>query len=358
MKKFTLILLVVIMGLKSEANSPYITKVYDFFPAPGQFVNEIPEYLDGETKEEMLAKVEEQLCGNDDDGPNPGMISLGSYGGYVIFGFDHPVVNVAGMYDFKIYGNAFKANEASDGGSCEPGIVMVSSDVNNNGFPDDEWYELAGSAYNDSETIHNYTITYSRPDADRALNADPDPEYTFINDRTYIKWSDNNGDIGYVMRNTFHGQSYWPEWIDDSTISFSGTLLADNAYDKSGTGTYFVQKFFDWGYVDNLPNESDPGFNIEWAVDSDGNPVSLQTIDFIKVYCALNQYCGWIGETSTEVCGGEDLHPDAVSEILSIDTDANAPIEYFNLQGVKVENPSMGVFIKRQGTMVSKVFVK
>ena len=35
-------------------------------------------------------------------------------------------------------------------------------------------------------------------------------------------------------------------------------------------------------------------------------------IDFIKVYNALNQYCGWIGEASTEVAGGIDYHPDAV----------------------------------------------
>jgi hypothetical protein len=29
------------------------------------------------------------------------------------------------------------------------------------------------------------------------------------------------------------------------------------------------------------------------------------------VYNAVNQYCGWIGETSTEVAGGIDYHPDA-----------------------------------------------
>ena len=26
----------------------------------------------------------------------------------------------------------------------------------------------------------------------------------------------------------------------------------------------------------------------------------------------MNQYCGWLGETSTEVTGGIDYHPDAV----------------------------------------------
>ena len=35
------------------------------------------------------------------------MISLGGYGGYVIFGFDHTVINVKGKKDFMILGNSF-----------------------------------------------------------------------------------------------------------------------------------------------------------------------------------------------------------------------------------------------------------
>ena len=35
--------------------------------------------------------------------------------------------------------------------------------------------------------------------------------------------------------------------------------------------------------------------------------------------------------------------------------DANAPVEYYNLQGVKVENPSNGIFVKKQGSKTTKV---
>ena len=35
--------------------------------------------------------------------------------------------------------------------------------------------------------------------------------------------------------------------------------------------------------------------------------------------------------------------------------DANAPVEYFNLQGIKVAEPENGLFIKRQGSKVTKV---
>lgn len=41
-----------------------------------------------------------------------------------------------------------------------------------------------------------------------------------------------------------------------------------------------------------------------------------------------------------------------------IANDNNAPVEYFNLQGVPVVNPENGVYIRRQGSSVSKVYVK
>lgn len=44
--------------------------------------------------------------------------------------------------------------------------------------------------------------------------------------------------------------------------------------------------------------------------------------------------------------------------IVDIDANLNAPVEYFNLQGVRVDTPSTGVYIRRQGTEVTKVVVK
>lgn len=44
--------------------------------------------------------------------------------------------------------------------------------------------------------------------------------------------------------------------------------------------------------------------------------------------------------------------------ITNIEADTNAPVEYFNLQGVRVENPENGLYIRRQGNKVSKVIIK
>ncbi len=40
------------------------------------------------------------------------------------------------------------------------------------------------------------------------------------------------------------------------------------------------------------------------------------------------------------------------------DDNANAPVEYFNLQGIRVENPTTGIYVRRQGSNVTKVLVK
>ena len=39
-------------------------------------------------------------------------------------------------------------------------------------------------------------------------------------------------------------------------------------------------------------------------------------------------------------------------------TDGNAPVEYYNLQGIKVKNPNNGIYIRVQGSKVSKVLVR
>lgn len=295
----------------SAQNSPWFCRVLEYVPAPGQFVNIIPEFEEGDSYEAILEKATGEICGD----KNPGMISLGAFGGYVVVAFDHPVANVAGDYDFKIYGNALISDRDNRGGSAEPGIVMVSEDVNKNGLPDDPWYELAGSEFNNSGAQKGFTITYFRPDPDRAVNADPDPDDKAITDRTYIRYTTNRPgrETGYVQRNSFHTQSYWPEWVDAESLEFAGTRLPDNYVNLgSGDEDYFVSRYYDYGYADNLPNNEDLGFKLEWAVNPDGTPANIRGAHFIKIYTAVNQECGWIGESSTEITGGEDLHPDAV----------------------------------------------
>lgn len=43
------------------------------------------------------------------------------------------------------------------------------------------------------------------------------------------------------------------------------------------------------------------------------------------------------------------------SAIETVNSEINAPVEYYNLQGVKVANPSNGIFIKKQGSKATKI---
>lgn len=46
------------------------------------------------------------------------------------------------------------------------------------------------------------------------------------------------------------------------------------------------------------------------------------------------------------------------SGIEAIEADTEAPVEYYNLQGVRVADPTPGLYIRRQGNKVTKVIVK
>lgn len=271
-----------------DAPSAFADKVFEYVPAPTQFMNTVTvAYQEGFNEEDRLSLASERLR-------KRSLLSLGAYGGYIVVGFSQSVPNVEGAYDFKIYGNAnYNPNAWQDrpGGSAEPGIVLVSKDENGNGMPDDPWYELAGSEYGEDTETRDYEITYYRPQPE---NAD-------------VRWTDNQGNEGYVYRNDFHTQnSYYPAWVEEDRITFRGSRLEDNAVEENGI---WVGYAYDWGYADNHPNDTEfSQFKIEWAVDAEGHPIQLDEIDFVKIYTAVNQYAGQVGELSTEIIGVENLH--------------------------------------------------
>lgn len=51
----------------------------------------------------------------------------------------------------------------------------------------------------------------------------------------------------------------------------------------------------------------------------------------------------------------EDLIPTGIDGINLDENDADAPVEFYNLQGQRVVNPSNGIYIRRQGSNVTKV---
>lgn len=265
---------------EGESNSNNIKKVWQYMPAPGQFVNQLPPYSTGDDEESMRNKCLNYL--------NQGyLISLGGFGGTIVLEMEHPIENISGEYDFRIAGNAFE-------GSAEPGIVLVSEDTNADGIPNDNWYELKGSEYDNPQTIFDYEVTYYRPE----------------NESDRVFWHDNHNNSGYIER-TVHQQSYFPLWVDANQIIYRGNRLPDNGVYDESQGKW-VMSSYAYGYADNKPDNSEGSrFKIDWAIDKEGNPIHLERIHFIRIYTAINQsIAGGVGEVSTEIRGITDLHTD------------------------------------------------
>jgi hypothetical protein len=88
--------------------------------------------------------------------------------------------------------------------------------------------------------------------------------------------------------------------------------------------------------------------NNKWeAKDADGKPVAATSVTFtLTANSRLS--------TLNVVLGSD---PTAVSNI-AVDNTDNAPVEYYNLQGVRVLNPSNGIYIARQGCKSYKIILK
>lgn len=248
----------------NTANTTFVSNLFEFMPAPGQFINENPGNL--ESAASILGKK--------------GMVSLGAWGGYIVLGFDHKVINTANSHDIIVYNNASAS-------IAEPGVIWVMEDQNGNGRPDDIWYEIRGSASTLPGYIRNYTVTYTRPNP---INGN-------------VPWKDSKGNTGVIKTNTFHKQSYFPLWIEGAEYILTGTCLPSSNINMTNP-SYITSAPFEYGYADNT-NGGDK-IDISDAVDESGKSVSLTGVHFIKIQTGIQADMGWLGELSTEVLGVAD----------------------------------------------------
>ena len=123
----------------------------------------------------------------------------------------------------------------------------------------------------------------------------------------------------------------------DNTVTISaetGYKIEGIEFKATNLGNASVQFTGNGQFNNNVWTSSDNEAATEVVItktESGNNP----TISTMTVYYLVNETVG-------------------VNEI----TNVNAPIEYFNLQGQKVLNPSNGIFIIRQGDKTSKVVIR
>lgn len=338
----------------SEAQ--YISQVLEYVPAPGQFTNTKP-WGSPQAASTLVGGVSGSMC-------------LGAFGGYVIFRFDEPVENTPGNpygVDFTLFGNPMEH-------WSEPGVVWVMKDENENGLPDDTWFELAGSDFHFSSTLPKYEVTYFNPGDTVARE---------------VPWSDKLGGSGIIKVNTVHTQPYYPlsdsfPEIPNEKYMLTGTLI-EGALDVDHPPVLkSARRAF--GYVDNqmrgltslnLPdnpytpeveNSGGDAFDIHWAVDSTGSYVDLERIHFVKVQNAMLADGKYLGELSTEVTGGVDVAPDpSVEGVLDLLVIKDLPAEIVGFEyqlevfafhrGRIIPNPGVDWSSSNPGVTVDEQYV-
>jgi hypothetical protein len=275
----------------------YISEVLSYSPAPGQFINSAPWGT--------------PLSARSIVGGVNGSLSLGAFGGSVVFRFEEAVENHLDNpfgVDFTIFGNPMEQ-------WSEPGVVFVMEDENRNGIADDTWYEIAGSDHFFSTTQRDYQVTYLNPD--QSVAAD-------------VPWEDQEGNQGFIRANSVHPQPYYP--LNDSfpsvtadAATYTGTRL-EGAVDVDHP-PILISARRAFGYTDNLGRGSAPyilpdnpytegmensggdAIDISWAVDEEGRYVELEKIHFVKVQSGILHEGGFLGELSTEITGAVDIPP-------------------------------------------------
>jgi len=265
----------------SSNSSAYISIIFDYQYGPGQHASIISP------SEKANDFIGEPWINN------KSFISLGGWGGYVIAGFDHPVVNANGP-DIAIF--------TQPSVSSEPGVVYVMEDVNKDGLPNDgPWIEIRGSEYNNPETIHNYQVTYIKPGPSG-----------------YVTWKDNQGKSGSLIPGFGKDNWWWSGYADKNAVTFTGERLPD-AYEntsKDPSIELWLQRagLFQYGYAECYFNSDYNAklkanfLDISSAVDASGKPANLAKINFIKVQSSVFQLAGWLNEVSTEISGAADIH--------------------------------------------------
>ncbi|MBF4515777.1 hypothetical protein IRZ71_05460 [Flavobacterium sp. ANB] len=278
--------------------NPYITRIFDFDPAPGMFANDI--YKDGNSKEDVmkiaLGRINETNVGY--------LLDLGGFGGSIVVGFDHTVVNVSGASDFRVYGGDITNPTVPKANPPAPGLIYVAYDKNKNGKPDaDEWYEIIGSQHAKANTIKNFKVTYHKKAAGEPLVTGS----ALFLDYEHVFCENNQGETYYLARPKSK-KEFYPLWATQTTISYEGLKLdVDFAAARANQTTLWNSTPPEWGYV----NAVNPNIDIDWAVDKNGNKANLPGIDFIKVVNCVSEPMGLCQQQSsmaTVFAGAADLH--------------------------------------------------
>lgn len=140
----------------------------------------------------------------------------------------------------------------------------------------------------------------------------------------------------YIMLGYNLSNGYLMETFDNTGKS------TDTQYLATGKGMFGIPSATFNNATKQLVIAARSNKNIEFA----GTTVTGN--DAISAYTAFA--ASYRLDVNDAMSGIEDVSAD-------IAPDENAPVEYYNLQGIRISNPANGIFIRRQGSKVEKVIL-
>ena len=149
----------------------------------------------------------------------------------------------------------------------------------------------------------------------------------------------------------------------DNANAFTFTPTEGGYYMQDAQGRYYYLKgtYTSFNISETIPTGDDVAaiFTVTIGADNKATIVNVgknATMAYSIQYNSIGVYTDVTDATKYAL---PTLYVDKTSTgITNIEADTNAPVEYFNLQGVRVENPENGLYIRRQGNKVSKVIIK
>ncbi|MDE7081080.1 MAG: hypothetical protein K2O78_05470 [Muribaculaceae bacterium] len=210
----------------------------------------------------------------------------------------NPNVLGRGMaHDFYVNNDVTGFEHYSNGGNLDGRLFHIEGNIYGAVF---NLFQLAQGRYKDT-----CFGLYTEDGADRYDAMQPGATVTFGANHFGFGWSADN--IG-------------EEWWDAIAAPITNLWFRTAPYTGTKTGADF--------YFDDFE-----------CVPFEGNDAEIAD----KGYAMPQFWDQLIGTNGVSIIGGDD---------------ADAPVEYYNIQGIRVENPAQGLYIVRQGAKARKVVLK
>lgn len=188
-----------------------------------------------------------------------------------------------------------------------------------------------------------------------------DGKYAFYFTDGYAQMISGTPNFGYVTLKACELSTDGTFQIEDANLfTFTNT---DKGYTiQDSKDRFYGMDASHWGSFNLYSNADADGSNCYWNVEFIDGYAKVSNTGRAGAYLGLGEHNGTKQMVTTDKA--DQVMPqlfkvDAEAGIQDVElNDADAPVEFFNLQGVRVAEPSNGLYIKRQGKTVTKVLVK